>query len=195
MSRFLVLPEVQAREMDVGSWFFESWSSVLKTVTVGLSCYVSLIVLLRASGKRTLSKMNMFDWVVTVAMGSVMASALVSDGVSYAQAVAAFVTLIGAQWVVTTLSYRSATFENIVKAAPTILYYHGTYFEREMRRERVPKSEILGAIRQNAQGAPDQVAAVLLESNGELTVMNKVDADQRPTLTKAGNFDRVGGVG
>ncbi len=175
--------------MDVGSWFFDGWGPIFKTVLVGVSCYVSLIVLLRTSGKRTLSKMNMFDWVVTVAMGSVMASALVSGGVTYVQTMAAFLTLIGAQWVVTTLSVRSSAFSDLVKAPPTILFFHGTYFEREMRKERVPKSEILGAIRQNAQGAPSQVAAVLLESNGELIVMNRVEADQTATLQAASNFE------
>ncbi len=180
--------------MDVSSWFFEGWAPVFKTVAVGLSSYVSLIAMLRISGKRTLSKMNMFDWVVTVAMGSVMASALVSEGVTYVQTMAAYLTLIGAQWVVTTLSVRSSAFADIVKAPPTILFYHGTYYEAAMLRERVPKSEILGAIRQNAQGAPSQVAAVLLESNGELVVMNKVDADQSPTLEAAGNYAHVKGV-
>ena len=177
--------------MDVASWFFDSWSTLLKTVTVGLACYVSLIVMLRASGKRTLSKMNMFDWVVTVAMGSVMASTLVSDGVSYAQGVMAFATLILAQFIVTFLSVRSKGFEKLVKSSPTILYYKGRYLEDAMRRERVPKSEVLGAIRQSGQGAPAEIAAVLLESSGELIVMNEVAEDQTLTLEQAQNWERV----
>ena len=177
--------------MDVSSWFFDSGATLLKTVAVGLSCYVSLIALLRVSGKRTLSKMNMFDWVVTVAMGSVMASALVSDGVSYAQAMTAFATLIGAQFVVTWLSVRSRAFQDLVKADPTLLYYKGRYFEDAMRRERVPRSEILSAIRQNGQGAPAEIAAVLLESSGELIVMNEVEDDQTETLAEAGNWEEA----
>ena len=174
--------------MDVASWFFDSWSTLLKTVTVGLACYISLIVMLRVSGKRTLSKMNMFDWVVTVAMGSVMASTLVSDGVTYAQGIVAFATLILAQYVVTSLSVRSKGFERLVKSEPTVLYYKGRYLEDAMRRERVPKSEVLGAIRQSGQGAPAEIAAVLLEASGELIVMNEVEDDQTATLEQAGNW-------
>ena len=181
--------------MDVSSWFFDSWPTLAKTVTVGLSCYVTLILLLRVSGKRTLSKMNMFDWIVTVAMGSVMASTLVSDGVTYAQGITAFVTLIFAQWVVTTLSVHSKAFESIVKADPTILYYKGRFFEDAMRRERVPRSEVLGAIRQSGQGAPAEIAAVLLEASGELIVMNEVAEDQTVTLELASNWDEVRGRG
>lgn len=177
--------------MDIASWFFDSWSALLKTVVVGLTCYVSLIVMLRASGKRTLSKMNMFDWVVTVAMGSVMASTLVSDGVTYLQGVVAFATLIVAQYAVTFLSVRSEGFERLVKSPPTILYYKGRFLERAMRRERVPMSEVLGAIRQSGQGAPAEIAAVLLESSGELIVMNEVEDDQTATLEQASNWTKV----
>ena len=179
--------------MDVSSWFFDSWESVLKTVAIGFAAYATLILMLRISGKRTLSKMNMFDWVVTVALGSTMASALISDGVAYTQAVTAFATLIGAQFIVTWLSVRSEGFANLVKAEPTILYYRGRFFERAMRRERVPKSEVMGAIRQSGQGAPSEIAAVLLESSGELIVMNELDADQTATLEFAGNWDDVRG--
>ena len=177
--------------MDVSSWFFDSWSSVLKTIVVGLAAYVTLIAMLRVSGKRTLSKMNMFDWVVTVAMGSVMASTLVSDGVTYVQGITAFATLIAAQYFVTYFSVRSKRFSDLVKADPTILYYKGRYQERAMRRERVPKSEILSAIRQSGQGAPAEIAAVILESSGELIVMNEVADDQTATLQEAGNWDDV----
>ena len=45
--------------------FFDSWNDLLRVVVVGVCAYVSLIVLLRAFGKRTLSKMNAFDLVVT----------------------------------------------------------------------------------------------------------------------------------
>lgn len=42
-------------------WFSPDWTSVLHTLVVGTIMYISIIVLLRISGKRTLSKMNMFD--------------------------------------------------------------------------------------------------------------------------------------
>ena len=60
-----------------------------------------------------------------------------------------------------------------------------------MRRERVPMSEVLSAIRQSGQGAPGEIAAVLLESSGELIVMNEVDQDQTVTLEQAGNWGEV----
>ena len=49
--------------------FFESWSSLGRILAVGALAYMALVLLLRISGKRTLTKLNAFDLVVTVALG------------------------------------------------------------------------------------------------------------------------------
>ena len=56
--------------------FFDGWSVLFRTAVVGVLAYVCLIFFLRISGKRTLSKMNAFDFVVTVALGSTLATIL-----------------------------------------------------------------------------------------------------------------------
>ncbi|MBA3959135.1 MAG: DUF421 domain-containing protein, partial [Chloroflexi bacterium] len=63
-------------------WILGSPDGLLRTVVVGLLAYVALIGTLRISGKRTLAKLNAFDLVVTVAFGSVLATALLSPDVS-----------------------------------------------------------------------------------------------------------------
>ena len=51
-------------------FFFESWHGIFRVIVTGICAYVPLIVLLRISGKRTLSQMNAFDLIITVALGS-----------------------------------------------------------------------------------------------------------------------------
>ncbi|MDN6351638.1 MAG: hypothetical protein L0J69_08220 [Yaniella sp.] len=50
--------------------WFESWSEIFRVVAVGAAAYVTLVIVLRVSGKRSLAKLNAFDLVVTVALGS-----------------------------------------------------------------------------------------------------------------------------
>lgn len=69
--------------------FFSSGSTMVRTAVVGVLAYVSLVVLLRLSGRRTLSKMNAFDLVVTVALGSTFATILLNSDVSLADGVLA----------------------------------------------------------------------------------------------------------
>ena len=55
--------------------FFDSWAGLGRVLVVGVLAYSALVLLLRISGKRTLTKMNAFDLVVTVALGSTLATA------------------------------------------------------------------------------------------------------------------------
>jgi uncharacterized membrane protein YcaP (DUF421 family) len=64
--------------------FFSGWDSLLRTLVVGVLAYVALVVFLRISGKRTLSKMNAFDLIVTVALGSTLATVTLSKEVALA---------------------------------------------------------------------------------------------------------------
>ena len=94
--------------------FFNSWAALGRTIVVGVLAYVALIFLLRISGKRTLSKMNSFDLIVTISLGSTLASALLSTNVASAQAVLAFALLIFMQFLVTWLSVRSSKVSHLV---------------------------------------------------------------------------------
>jgi uncharacterized membrane protein YcaP (DUF421 family) len=82
--------------------FFESWLGLLRVVIIGAAAYAVLIVLLRISGKRTLGKMNAFDFVVTVALGSAFATVVLDKSVPLA--VLAFALLIALQFGITWLS-------------------------------------------------------------------------------------------
>ncbi|MBD0377567.1 MAG: DUF421 domain-containing protein, partial [Flavisolibacter sp.] len=62
--------------------FFDSWESIIRTIIITVLAYALLIFLLRTSGKRTLSKMNAFDFIVTVALGSTLATVMLNKNVA-----------------------------------------------------------------------------------------------------------------
>lgn len=84
--------------------FFNGWSHLIRTLVVGVLAYVALVLFLRISGKRTLSKLNAFDLVVTVALGSTLATILLNQDIAPAQGALAFLLLIGLQFIVAWLS-------------------------------------------------------------------------------------------
>jgi uncharacterized membrane protein YcaP (DUF421 family) len=145
--------------------------AVLRTVVVGVAAYVALIAALRVSGKRTLTKWNAFDFVVTIALGSVLATALTSSQVSLAQVVTAFVVLIALQFVITWLSVRSRLVRRWTKSRPRLLLRHGRFDERALKEERVTRREVLAAVRGSGIGDLDRVAAVVLETDGSVSVI------------------------
>lgn len=169
--------------------FFDGWHDLLRIGVLGVTGYVALLVLLRVSGKRTLSKLNAFDFVVTVALGSTLATVLLSSSVSLVEGVAALALLVGLQWVVAFASVRSPRVERLVKAEPTLLY-SGGFLPAAMRRQRVTADELRQASRAQGHADLQEVAAIVLETDGTLSILTKPPATLgRPAGRSSGGGD------
>ena len=151
--------------------FFDSLSGLFRVAVVGALAYVGLVLLLRVSGKRTLSKMNAFDLVVTVALGSTLATVLLSTSVALAEGLLAFALLIFLQFGVTWLSVRSAAVRRLVKNEPKMLFYDGEFLREAMRAERVTEEEVEAAMRQQGIADLRGVGAAVLETDGSVTII------------------------
>lgn len=162
--------------------FFDSWGGLVRVVVVGVLAYAGLVLLLRVSGKRTLSKMNAFDLVVTVALGSTLATILLSSSVALAEGLLAFALLISLQFVVTWLSTKSATVRQLVKNEPRLLVYEGKVLPNAMRKERVTEEEIEAAVRQQGMAALEEVGVAVLETDGSVTVVPRTSLGSRSAL-------------
>ncbi|MGR3465492.1 DUF421 domain-containing protein [Limimaricola sp.] len=154
---------------------FQGWSGIIRTVLVGALAYVGLISFLRISGKRTLAKLNAFDLVVTVSLGSTLATILLSESVALAEGLTAFAVLIALQYAVARGSVGSGRFARLVRSEPRLLMHKGEIMHEALRRERVTEEELLSVIRNNGSAAADEVAAVVLESDGSFSVIPKPD--------------------
>ncbi|WP_303831596.1 DUF421 domain-containing protein [Asticcacaulis taihuensis] len=151
--------------------FFDGWAPLLRVFVVGLASYVALIVMLRLSGKRTLSRMNAYDMVVTMALGSILTKAMLTKDQSIAESVLAIFLLIAFQYILSIAACRWTWFRKLVTASPTILYHDGLYLEAEMRRERVTLTEIEAAVHEKGVTDMREVSTVILGSNGQFSVL------------------------
>lgn len=159
---------------DLGwNMLFDGWAPVVRTLVLGTLAYAALIVLLRISGKRTLSKMNAFDLIVTVAFGSTLATIIISRSVSLVQGVLALTLLILLQLVNTFLAIRWPWYQRLIKAQPSLVFFQGQFLTDAMREQRVTREEILAAMRQQGAADPEEVAAVILETEGSLSMLRK----------------------
>lgn len=152
--------------------FFDGWDDIWRILIVGTLSYVATVAFLRVSGKRTLSKFNAFDFVVTIAFGSILATVILNKDIALAEGITAIGLLIGLQFIVTSLSVRSDAFASIIKGEPTLLYSNGRFLNDAMRRARVPEAEIRAAIRERGL-IEEQIAAVILETEGTFSVLSK----------------------
>lgn len=158
--------------------FFSGSEGLARTLVVGVFAYVSLVVFLRWSGKRTLAKMNAFDFIVTVSLGSTLATVLLSKSVALAEGVLALALLITLQFTVTWLSVRVRWVRKLVTGEPQVLMRRGVFIAQSMRKTRVTESEIFAAVRSAGIADLTKVEAVVLETDGSFSV---VPGDDLPT--------------
>ena len=149
---------------------FDSWYDLGRLLVVGPVAYLTLVAVLRISGKRTLAKLNAFDLVVTVALGSTLASVLLSSQVSIAEGVLALVLLVGLQYAVAWTQVRVPAARRAVKSEPTLVYRDG-FLDDALRRERLTREEVLQAARKRSHADLSDVAAVVLETDGSFSVL------------------------
>lgn len=154
---------------------FDGWPGILRILIIAPAAYAGLVVILRTSGKRTLSKLNAFDLIITVALGSTLASIVTSKSLALVEGLVALLLLVGMQFVVTALSVRFDRVDRLIKAEPTLLLRDGKLLPGAMRRQRVTEGEIQAAAR--AAGVPhlDRLEAVFLETDGSLTALPRKD--------------------
>lgn len=150
---------------------FSGWDSLLRTLVVGILAYVTLVVFLRVSGKRTLSKLNAFDLIVTVALGSTLATVLLAKDVALAEGVLAFALLIGLQFAVTWSSVRARWVRRLATGEPMMLLYDGNFLPTALRQARVTEDEIRAAVRSAGVNSLHKVRAVVLETDGSFSVV------------------------
>ena len=158
--------------------FFDGWQGLLSAAIAAPVLYALVVVAVRVSGKRTTGQMNNFDWIVTVAMGSIVASGIVIDKVSVTDAALAIVVLLSMQWALTKASQRSGRIDGVVKSAPRLLMLDGAFLRDAMRAERVTEDELTAKLRGQGIARLSEVSAVILENDGTFSVMERKETDR-----------------
>ena len=164
------------------NFFFSDWEPILRIVLVAPLAYLALVVLLRASGKRTLAQLNSFDFVITVAIGATLGRFMTARSVPLAEVLTAFVVLIALQFALTWLRVRWKPLGGIVTASPTLLYYRGQILDAALKDQRLTRGELHAAARQHGLGSLGEAEAVVMESDGKLAVVKPGSAGDGSAL-------------
>lgn len=155
--------------------WFTGYERLVGIALSAVAVYILLLVVVRMSGKRSTSKMNNFDWIVTVAAGGLTASGILLESVTVADAAVGLVSLMTLQWLTTWLVVRSSTFSQVVKPAPTLLVHRGAFLEDNLRKARVGPAEVEAAVRGAGLGHLEDAQWVILETDATLSVLAKSD--------------------
>ncbi|MEM8810585.1 MAG: YetF domain-containing protein [Cyanobacteria bacterium P01_G01_bin.38] len=174
--------------MDLLAALFDGWEGIIKICIAAPIMYLAVVAAIRVAGKRSTSQMNNFDWIVTVAVGSLTASGIILDSVTVAEALTAIALLLGAQYLLTKGFLASGRLTKLARARPTLLVHNGQFIHEALQRERVMTSEVMAALRENGLVNIQEAQWVILETDATFSVIPKSDRD----FSKA-QFENISG--
>ena len=151
---------------------FKDWDSLKDIALCSISAFLTVFILVRLTGKRTLAKLNAFDFIVTVTLGSTLSSMILFK-VTLAEGTLALVIITLMQYLLAWLSRSGKFMEKLINNKPTLLYYNGQFIDSAMKREGITEEEVYAEIRNFRLERLDDVRAVVLELNGEVSVIKK----------------------
>ena len=178
----------------MSDWFTASPTALVAVVLSTLGLYVVLIALIRLVGLRSFSKMSSFDFAMTVAVGSVLASTIVSASPPLLQASVALASLFGVQFVIALLRKHTSWATHVVDNEPLVLMAGDRMLRDNLKRARVTENDVWAKLREANVLDPCEVRAVVLETTGDISVLHgEPDArDLHPCLLRGvRDADRV----
>ena len=142
--------------------------SVLRAVVV----YLLLLIIFRISGKRTLSNVTTFDFVLTLIISESIQQALVNGDNSMTNAFLLVLTLVTLNILFSAMKRRWPRFERVTEGMPVLIFAKGKALQEQMDKERVDEQDIMHAAR-TAHGlrSLDEVEFAILEPSGGISII------------------------
>lgn len=157
--------------MQWEKWFAIEWQQVLGISLSALGLYGGLIVFTRLMGLRSFSKLSSYDFAMTVAIGSMLASTILSDSPSLAQGLVAVAVLFLIQGTISVIRRKSKPLKSLIDNQAIILMAHGEYFCDNLKEANLTKSDVQEVLRRNGLKAKSEVFAVIMETTGDMSVI------------------------
>ena len=143
--------------------------------------YFFLMLLFRVAGRRTMSDLSPFDFVLLLIISELVQQAVVADDPSLTNAFILCSSLVALDIGLSLLKLTSPRVERVLDGSPALLVRHGQLIEPTLRAMRLDEGDVLSAAR-TSQGLEriDQIRLAVVETNGEISVVPEPDARIRP---------------
>ncbi|MBU2921015.1 DUF421 domain-containing protein [Winogradskyella psychrotolerans] len=158
----------------MNDWFKFSTDGLLAIVLTAIGIYIALVILTRISGKRSFSKMSSFDFAMTVSIGSILATVIVSKSVSLQYGIIGLVLIYSLQMVVAAARHWKPI-RNLVDNKPTLLMQNGKLIKDNLKKCKVTESDVKAKLREANVIQLSEVKAVVFESTGDISVLHDAD--------------------
>jgi uncharacterized membrane protein YcaP (DUF421 family) len=153
------------------TWFSIEWQQVLGISLSALGFYLGLMLFTRLMGLRSFSKLSSHDFAMTVGIGSILASTVLSDSPSLLQGLFAVAVLFVIQGVISIIRRKVKPLKSLIDNQAIILMAHGEYFSDNLKEANLSTSDVQEVLRKNGLKSKSEVFAVIMETTGDMSVI------------------------
>ncbi|MGN6389066.1 MAG: DUF421 domain-containing protein [Burkholderiaceae bacterium] len=160
---------------------------VLRTIAI----YAILFLLFRVLGKRSMSQLSAFDFILFLVISEAIQNALIDDDKSVVMGVTIIMTFLLLDWGMALLKKKSSRFEKIAEGVPVVLVDHGRVLEEHLDKTRITTGDILQVAREK-QGLErmKQVKYAVLETAGSISIIPMESSDEAELGRRIDALDR-----
>ena len=162
--------------MDWQAWFVMDWQQVLGIVLSAIGFYFCLILFTRIMGLRSFSKLSSYDFAMTIAVGSILASTVLSDTPALPQGLLAVIMLFLLQALVSMIRRQFKPVKALIDNQPIILMAYGEYFWDNLQEANLSTSDVQEVLRKNGIKSKSEVFAVIMETTADMSVIKNNDS-------------------
>ena len=166
--------------IDWSSPFHVEWQSLYDSAVTAVMLYGFIIAATRLAGVRSLGQVNNFDWIVTIAMGAIMAGAIGTESITVWDAMVSIGTLMTVQHILTHLTRRHELTSRLVKAEPSVLVEDGEFIHANLDQHRLTEGDIMSAVREAGYTDLSDIRCVHLEPSARLSVVGDRGRVRKP---------------
>lgn len=153
--------------------FFDDWSQIGRAALLTALVYFAVLAMLRAVGSRALAKMSAHGLVVTVALGSLLATIPLQSSVSLVHGTVIIALFLALQRTLNWLNVRWPHVGEVIRGEPTLVLYEGRMIRDRMLASHVSAEDVRAAVRNAGLASLQQVHAVVLEIDGSWSVIER----------------------
>ncbi len=144
--------------------------------------YVFLICFIRFTGKRQIGELQISEFVTTIILSEIAALPICENDYPLLYAVIPVLFLIFLEITFSFISSKVSFFKRLFEGSPSILMKNGILDQKELLRQRVNVSELIGALRENGSGDISAIDYIFLEQDGKISAFEKGEAITHPII-------------
>lgn len=164
------------------TWLSMDWQQILGISLSAIGFYIGLMLFTRLMGLRSFSKLSSHDFAMTVGIGSILASTVISDTPSLLQGLFAVAVLFLIQGIISVLRRKVKPLKSLIDNQAIILMAHGEYLSDNLKEANLTTSDVQEVLRKNGIKSKTEIFAVIMETTGDMSVIKNDDVTPDLTL-------------